>query len=453
MTNLKDIKLADATLHDFALAIMSAESESLKEVKLNEFFETSERHTSDGEYYDGYNHRKIQFVWEDFFKSKGWKLVKSVSYGYLTEVPPIMMDIEVSNESFIKGYKEAVLYYINEDGKKLVVDINTSPRMGYYYSVHSTEKDSNILQQLSKLSSERNLYKSKKIDCDCRFLKLDDLNWDDVVLSEGIGEVIRSNINDLFSLRDKFKRFGLSVKRGIILHGPPGTGKTKICKCLAKDASYSVLYALPSDFNPNQGGIRRVCSMAKDLAPCLLIIEDIDWIAQSRFKGNSSFVMELMNQLDGIESFGDIITLGTTNCLDELEEAVKNRPGRFDRIIKIDKPTQEARKRMILCFTKNFILDKKIDIEKLSQNLDGLTGAHVNDLCTTAAMFAVRDDSIKEDKLLLKNKHFKEAIKEVKNKDYSSYIELQSSQKGFGFSNGNQTSTLDDFLNSEDEYL
>jgi len=450
MSNLKNIKLNDCSLHDFALAIMSAESDTLKEVQLNEFFGSVKRITSDSERLSIYEHKKIQFVWKEFFESKGWNVVKEMSFGYLTQLPPTMMEIEISQDQFINVYKEACIFFSKENGEKFCAEILQNPRGDFCYTFHAPSKEEFIFKELQNLASEKNLYKGKKIDCDCRFLKLDNVSWDDVILPEKVSEIIKSNIDSLFLLRDKFKKFGLSVKRGVILHGPPGTGKTKICKCLAKDASYSVLYALPSDFNPNSGGIKRVCNMAKDLAPCLLVIEDIDWIAKDRNSGNAPFVIELMNQIDGIESFGDIITLGTTNCLEQLEEAVKNRPGRFDRIIKIDIPSPDLIQKMILRFTKNFILDKCVDVPRLASALDKLTGAHVIDLCTTAAMFAVRDDSIKEEKLLLKKCHFEEAIKEVKDKDYSSYMEMQSKQKAFGFGAGIIGNSLDDY---DDDYV
>jgi len=450
INDLKNIKLVDATLKDYALALMSAESDSLKEVSLNVFFGNQKRETNDTELFDTYEHKKIQFVWKDFFETNEWTLVKEVCFGYLTELPPTMMGIEISIDKFMNIYKEAVVFFESSSGKKLCIEISQGPRGGFYYTFHTTEKNDKTFHELRKYADEKNLYKGQKIDCDCRFLRLDNISWDDVILSDGVDRVIKSNVNDLFALRDKLKKFELSVKRGVILHGPPGTGKTKIVKCLAKDADYSVLYALPSDFSPNSGGIKRICSMAKDLAPCLLIIEDIDWIAQSRSKGNGAFVIELMNYLDGIESFGDIITLGTTNCLEELEDAVKNRPGRFDRIIHIGNPTKESRKKMIQRFTMKFTIDKLVNIDKLADSLEELTGAHIFDLCNTAAMYAVRDDSIKKEKLFIQKKHFNEAIKEVKEKDYSNYIEQQSKKKIFGFSQSSQAVTLGDFLDDDD---
>jgi len=447
----KTIKLAECNLQEYTLALMSAEADTLREVALNDFFAESERSTSDSNLLSDYEHRKTQFIWVDFFKDKKFILVREVSFGYLNQLPPTMMEIEVTKGKFIKAYKEAVLFYKNEEtNEKLVVEVTTGHNGGYYYTFHSTNKDCKIFQELTKLADEKNLYRGQKIDCDCRFLSLDELSWKDVILPENTIETIKANVNDLFALREQFKKFGLSVKRGVILYGPPGTGKTQVCRCLAKDASgFSVLYALPTDFASNRGGVRRVCKMAQDLAPCLLIVEDIDWIAQDRHQGNAGFVMELMNQLDGIESFGDIVTLGTTNCLEDLEEAVKNRPGRFDRLINIDKPNQDCRKRMVEAFTRRFLVATDFSIDKLAESLDKLTGAHIKDLCTTAAMFAVRANSIEGDKLLLKKEHFDDAIREVKDKDYSSYMQLQGKSKAFGFSASTPTS-LESFLGDDE---
>ena len=451
MADLQKIKLKDATLHDYAQALMSADSDSLREFHLEEFFGKTERTLSDSEAADHYIHRKLQYVWERFFNDRGWKLQKATDYGYLNEVPPTLMDIEVEPKKYIKGYKSATLYYVN-DQNKMVITITQGPRGGFYYSIQTTEKEGNLFQDLLKYASDNNLYKGKKIDCDCRFLELDNVTWEDVILPKAVIDVVKANINDSFSLRDKLRAYGLSIKRGVILHGEPGVGKTNLCKCLAKDLDCSVLYALPSDFT-RITGIKQVCSMAKDLAPCLLIIEDIDWIALDRSSGNASFVMELMNQLDGIESFGDIITLGTTNCLKDLEVAVKNRPGRFDRIIKVNKPAEKEIEKMILRFTNRFVIDESVDLKKLSTSLKGLTGAHIRDLCTTSALFAVKEDSNREGKLLLKKSHFTEAIKEVKDKDYSSYMETQSKKKPLGFGQEAPSPSLEDFIEDSEGML
>jgi len=232
------------------------------------------------------------------------------------------------------------------------------------------------------------------------------------------------------------------------------THNTQICKAIANEAEASVLYVLPSDFQNERGGVRRITQMAKDLAPCILIIEDMDWIAKNRHASMmAGFTMELMNQLDGLEEFGEIVTIGTTNALEDLENAVKNRPGRFDRVIEVPHPEQEQRESMIKLFTSNFTL-RDVNVEKVAETFDGLSGAHVRDICQTAAHFAVRDGSIENngEELILTEKHFKKAWKEVKDKDYSSYQETQSTEgkkSNFGF----QTRRPMDYLDEDDDLL
>jgi hypothetical protein len=219
---------------------------------------------------------------------------------------------------------------------------------------------------------------------------------------------------------------------GIISHN---TGKTVLCKILAKELGVTVLYAMP-DHMGRTHDIKSVCEMAKNLAPCMMIIEDIDYIAEEReFSRNSGGVMELMNYLDGIQEFTNVITLATTNAVDKLEKAVKNRPGRFDRVINIPIPDEDCRMRMFKNFTKRYQITEDVDFEKMVADTVDLSGAHVKDICKTAARNAIREKSYDERKLaILKQDHFDKALREIKNVDYAShYKELAKTRRmGFG---------------------
>ena len=447
LRNFDKIKLADATLYEYALANLGMDLDLHKDIQLRDFYKSEKYHTSVSKEFSPYTHKKQQAVFRKFLQEYNLQIT-SESSSFSKHNPPVMCDCEIDVDVFVKIYQSAVIFAIN-DNYKICLEINRYANGNFAYVLHSSKSNDNFLNELDMYASANNVYKCKKISCTGKFLQLDDLSWDDVILKDGVKDTIVSNIDEMFRLRDKFKTHGITVKRGIILHGEPGTGKTKICKCLAKDANYSVLYALPSDFN-NTSSIRNVCDMAKDLSPCLLVLEDIDWIAQDRSK-SGPFVMELMNKIDGIESFGDVITLATTNCLEDLENAVKNRPGRFDRLIKIDLPNNKAIKKMIERFTHRHIIDADVDIEFLTKCCENLSGAHINDLCITAAVFAVKTESLEGDKLLLKKHHFDEAIKEIKNKNYSSYLEMQSKGKNAGFQGKGYQYTVDQYLIDDED--
>ncbi len=425
--------ISNSSLIDFARAYAYGSSINASDYIESYLFENKTLYTKIYPNVLKYEHHKMQYIWNDYFKNNGYDLKYCSNKKYDMGMPE-MSEMEINRGESISIYKEAILVY-QKGEETLIIEIDTSPRSDqiYEYIFKSTDSNCNIFNDIKNISNEKNFYKGKKIDCSFNFINLDDVSWDDVILEDEIKNVIKSNINEVFSNLNLFKKFGISIKRGVILQGPPGTGKTNVCKCIIKEINHSVLYALPSDFVRDPQSIRNVCAIAKDLAPCLLVIEDIDWIAQDRFK--NGFVVELMNHLDGVESFGDIITLGTTNHVQQLEDAIKNRPGRFDRVIAINKPSAESIEKMIVRFTKNYVLYKDLDLESLSKECHNanLTGAHIRDLCTTAAMFAVKSNSINENNLIIKKIHFKQAVKEVSNKDFASYIESRS--KNIGFSN------------------
>ena len=175
--------------------------------------------------------------------------------------------------------------------------------------------------------------------------------------------------------------------------------------------------------------VKAICQMAKDLAPCVLVIEDIDWIAEDReHSGDAGKLIELMNQMDGLEDFTNVISIGTTNSLDTIEKAIKNRPGRFDRVIKISNPDEDCRRKMLKLFTKHYTITAGVDFERLIKFTDKLSGAHMSDLCRTAVEKAIEEDSYDpETKIaVLKKDHFDSAIAEVKNKDYSTYLKTKN---------------------------
>ena len=435
-----DTKLAEATLEQYAMALRSAEGDSFREIAIRAFFDGFLYKTSEHSSVTGYSHNKLQWVQKDFWEKAGFTLVLETDYGWTDMVPPKCMDMEIALKEKISIYSTVSLFYKHKKSNDRVVVVisKNHHNNSFRYEVCYTGSD-DFFKKWVELADQNNFYKGKKIDADCRFLDLKNASWEDVILNENQKRVIQENITGLFSHNEVYKEFGIPIKRGIILHGPPGTGKTMCCKALAgQSQGYSVLYVLPRDFNPQLGGVARIANMAQDLAPCLLIIEDIDFIARDRELGNAGMVIELMNYLDGLEDFGDIVTFGTTNHLDIIEDAIKNRPGRFDRLIEIGKPELPEREAMIRLFTSRYVIQEDIGIlsKKIGTKMSALTGSHIKDVCVTAAAAAARSGSIIENngerKLLIKREHFKEAIAEVSNKNYASYFEMQTKNSGAG---------------------
>lgn len=444
--DLSNIDLTKSKLDEYVYAMKTVDGNSLSEVEIREFFYGGEHSCIKGGLQSMYNHNKLQWVMTDYFENMGFRKIRDVSYGYLDIMPPEKHDIEYEIGKFFQGYEDATIYYEknrkdSEEKDRVVVNIQENHHNnGIIYSIYHNTDNVNIFTDWTKMSNVNNFYKGKKINVSGEFLKLSNTGWDDVILSKEKKDLIKKSVADVFEKSEQFRKFGISIQRGVILFGRPGTGKTQACRALANESKCSVLYALPTDFQNPHMGVRRVTDMAKDLSPCVLIIEDMDWIAFDRDAGKAGFVTELMNQMDGIEAFGDIVTIGTTNRKDELEDAIKNRPGRFDRLIEIDYPEIAERIEMIKSFCNKWDISS-VNTNKIAECVDGLSGAHIKEICKTAAMHAVCLKSISEDGevLIVRNDHFTLAWEEIKDKDISSFIETQaksSGKKSFGFSAG-----------------
>jgi len=453
--DLSKISLQESNLDQFTYAMKTVEMNSLSENEAREFFSRETYFRNNCGAISDYQHNKLQWVMSDFFKGEKYKLVREVSYGQLYSRPPKKQEIQKAKDETFQGYEDAVIYFEKtgcKDAKRdrVIVTITENWNSGgMHYEIQcNKEENSGMFAKWTKMADEKNFYKGQKIDVGCRILDLSKTTWDDVIISDDKKKIIKESVNDIFNNSETLKKFGITIQRGIILYGDPGTGKTQICRALADEAECSVLYALPTDFQKGTAGVRAVTNIAKDLAPCILIIEDMDWIAMDREAGRAGFVMELMNQMDGIEAFGDIITIGTTNKKDDLEDAVSNRPGRFDRLIEIGYPEKEEIKNMIISFCKKWDISG-VNLSKVTNTLKDLSGAHVKEFCKTSAIYAVRDKSFSKDEktLILKESHFKDAWEEVKNKNMSSYIETKSkSDKGESFGFAQKIADDDDAL-------
>ena len=383
-----------------------------------------------------YSHNLLQFNMNDFLKLKGFSKVRDFSIKdeeFVTQSRKFQ--VQYDNDKFFDAYFEAYLFYEDKKGKKICIKVDKRYSQNtFYYEFFSTEEDCNLFLEWKEYSKENNFYKGKKLNADCSFLQLDnDIEWGDIILEESVKIIIQNNIEKLFNASDILKKNAIQLKRGVILSGSPGVGKTLICKVLARELKTTVIYVLPSHIQ-SRNAISTICDMAKDLAPTLLILEDIDYIAEDRESQNGWAVIDLMNKMDGLEGFDNVITLATTNLITKVENAIKNRPGRFDRVITLDIPSHKLKKQMLEKFTQNLILDPDVDFKQIVKETDDLSGAYIKDLCITAALVALYDNSLsKKQIIIVKQKHFQEALKEINDKDFSQASTNRSNRPmGFG---------------------
>ena len=234
-----------------------------------------------------------------------------------------------------------------------------------------------------------------------------------------------------------FERVGIEPPKGILLYGPPGTGKTLLAKAVANETNATFIKIVASEFVKKYIGegarlVREVFELAKEKAPAIIFIDELDAVAAKRLKSSTSgdrevqrTLMQLLAELDGFESRGDIGIIGATNRPDILDPALL-RPGRFDRFIEVPLPNEEGRREILKIHTKNMSFEEEADVELLADLTDGFSGADLKAVCTEAGMFAIRD---KRDKITVDD--FMKAVDKVMDKNKED--ELFKSEAGMMF--------------------
>ena len=218
----------------------------------------------------------------------------------------------------------------------------------------------------------------------------------------------------------KYTKLGAKIPTGALLVGPPGTGKTLLAKAVAGEANVPFFSLSGSDFvemfvGVGASRVRDLFKQAKEKAPAIIFIDEIDAIGRARGK-NASFssnderentLNQLLTEMDGFGTNSGVIILAATNRADVLDKALM-RAGRFDRQIIVDMPDVNERKAIFQVHLKPLKLDKTVDIEKLSNQTPGFSGADIANVCNEAALFAARSN-----KKTVSHKDFDEAIDRI----------------------------------------
>jgi len=256
-----------------------------------------------------------------------------------------------------------------------------------------------------------------------------DISYVDVGgLEEQILEV-RETVELPLKKPELFKKIGIDPPKGVLLFGPPGTGKTLLAKAVAHETEATFIRIIGSELVQKFIGegarlVREIFNLAKQKAPTILFIDELDAIGSQRLKIATSgdrevqrTLMQLLSELDGFEERGDVKIIGATNRVDILDPALL-RPGRFDRMIDFPIPDDEAREAIFKIHSKNLRIEEALDIKKLVHLTEGATGADIKAICTEAGMFAIRKDA---DNII--NKDFIDAVNKVMNKVKDQWVE------------------------------
>jgi proteasome regulatory subunit len=219
---------------------------------------------------------------------------------------------------------------------------------------------------------------------------------------------------------DLFRKIGIDPPTGVMLIGPPGTGKTLLAQAVASETNATFIRLVGSELVQKyigEGGrlVRELFALAKEKAPSIIFIDELDAIAAKRVDSGTSAdrevqrtLMQLLAELDGFDPLKDVRIIGASNRPDILDKALI-RPGRFDRIIEVPLPNYEGRLEILNIHTKRMNLRKDINLEDLALKTEDLSGADLKAICTEAGMFAIRQNHVS-----ISKDNFEAAIDKVK---------------------------------------
>jgi len=271
------------------------------------------------------------------------------------------------------------------------------------------------------------------------FIENPDVKWDDVGGLVEVKRELQEAVEWPMKYPTLYEKLGHKMPRGILLHGPSGTGKTLLAKAVATESEANFVSVrgpelLSKWVGESERGIREIFRRARQASPCVIFFDEIDSIAPIRGAGGETAVTErvvsqLLTELDGMENMRGVVVLAATNRPDMIDTALL-RPGRFDKIIQIPLPDKESRKSILAINAKEIpiVNDPKspgyVDIEKIAEVTDGLSGADVAAIANTAVSLVIHEfldahPEVKEAEKASEGakvtmKHFEEAVKKVR---------------------------------------
>jgi proteasome regulatory subunit len=214
---------------------------------------------------------------------------------------------------------------------------------------------------------------------------------------------VREAVEDPLTNPEVFDTVGIEPPTGVLLHGPPGTGKTMLARAVANQTDATFIKMAGSELVQKFIGegarlVRDLFELAEERQPAIIFIDEIDAIASKRTESKTSgdaevqrTMMQLLSEMDGFDQRGDISIIAATNRFDMLDRAIL-RPGRFDRLIEVPEPNDEGRTEILRIHTREMSLDDDVELAALADTTEGYTGAELESLSTEAGMFAIRDD-------------------------------------------------------------
>jgi transitional endoplasmic reticulum ATPase len=277
-------------------------------------------------------------------------------------------------------------------------------------------------------------------------IQVPDVTWKDIGGLKDAQRALQEGVELPLKNPEAFHRLGIRPANGFLLYGPPGTGKTLLAKAVAREAEANFIATKSSDllskwYGESEQQVARLFARARQVAPTVIFIDEIDSLAPSRGGGigepavTERVVNTLLAEMDGLEELQGVVVIGATNRPTLLDPALL-RPGRFDELIYVSVPESEARLQILKIHTERMPVGDDVDLQKLADRTRGYTGADLEDLVRRAGLQALRDDLQASS---VPMRFFEEALKESRasvtpemEKEYEEITETLKRESPFG---------------------
>ncbi|MDH5681163.1 MAG: ATP-binding protein [Spirochaetota bacterium] len=298
------------------------------------------------------------------------------------------------------------------------------------------DKSQDIQRFINDYSKEQSIYKGKTVELGLAtsfkdeygdvvnsgemgvyFKKVNEVNKDDIVLEDHIERLLERNVFNFHKHRDDLKLAGIPGHKALLFYGPPGTGKTYTSQYIhGRLEDITTIVVVGTSLNH----VKAACNLARSLQPSLMVLEDVDLVFTSReINLYSSALGDLMDELDGFQKKDDVIFILTTNAIERMEKAIKERPGRISQCVHFGMPNKELRERYLKKFVRNY-RHEDLDTEELAGKIQGATQAFMKELVQRAVHISLEENEYNYKDISLANSHFDIALTEMTQYDSSS---------------------------------
>jgi len=342
--------------------------------------------------------------------------------GELSEGPVEYVNITLADDRVLPCVQSG-LFFAKRSGEPLAIlmsgpakEFHPMAQVAIQVMARSRDVAERFLASLRTAMRKRNVYRGHVLSLDetrmggmeIKFHRLPRVRRENIILPKGLLERVERQTVRFSELSEKLIAAGRHLKRGVLLHGLPGTGKTMIAMYVAQAIQNRTVLLLTGR---GQGMIEQSCALARALQPSIVILEDVDLVAEERTRPGAAcagpLLFELLNQMDGLADDADVLFLLTTNRPDILEPALAARPGRVDQAVEIPLPDAQCRRRLFELYAEKLTLGT-VNWESFVQRTDGASPAFIREMMRKAALFSADESSDS-----IENRHLDEAIHEL----------------------------------------